>query len=90
MIETYLRRREDDLAVLHNSLQKRSVDAFNRIGHQLAGNARNFGFPELEGLGFKMENLKPSQLDQAGPALLNEYKQWVDSKKTKQPKQTDH
>ena len=57
MMTTYLERRLVDIDRLRQSLENGSVDEFNRIGHQLKGNARSFGFDELEPLGLRMEML---------------------------------
>ena len=56
MREKYLSRRRIDLEILSSSLEARSADEFKRIGHQLKGNARSFGYQQLELIGQKFED----------------------------------
>ena len=78
MVDVYLQRRIKDLECLQNSLKENSVEEFNRIGHQLVGNAKNFGFDSLEPLAHRMEKLKSSELLRSGPELLREFSTWLD------------
>lgn len=82
MLETYLERRRVDLETLTKSLQDGSVEEFNRIGHQLVGNARNFGFSVLEPLAAKMESLSSESLKEAGPRLLTDFTTWLEKAHT--------
>lgn len=77
MINTYIQRRATDLEILQKSLKENSVTEFNRIGHQLSGNARNFGFDALEPIAQKMEKLTAAELPVRGPDLINEFKMWL-------------
>lgn len=77
MVDVYLQRRIKDLESLQNSLKENSVEEFHRIGHQLVGNAKNFGFDNLEPLAHRMEQLKASELNVAGPTLLKEFSSWL-------------
>ena len=77
MINTYVSRRADDLAKLDQSLNSGSVAEFNRIGHQLLGNARNYGFPDLEVLARKMESLSAENLKTEGPQIYSDFSKWI-------------
>ena len=79
MREEYVVRRKTDYTALCDSLEKKSTQEFKRIGHQLAGNAESFGFPELGKIGVKMESLKESALTTDGAQLLMTFKTWLDT-----------
>lgn len=79
MIDTYIQRRVADLETLQKGLKDNSVTEFNRIGHQLAGNARNFGFETLELIAQKMEKLTPAELPVHGPGLIKEFNTWLNT-----------
>ncbi len=79
----YLKRRELDFSFLTECLKKNSVEEFNRIGHQLAGNALNFGFEELEPIAIKMESLTEETLPEFGENLLYAYGKWLKDTKQK-------
>lgn len=74
---SYLDRRKADHLALSEALQYDRLEAFNRIGHQLMGNARSFGFLDLEKIGEKFEGLKKEQLKSEGPILLDEFARWI-------------
>ncbi len=73
----YLKRRENDLDILFSSLNNNNVAEFNRIGHQLAGNAASFGFDELEPIASQMESLSETNLSEKGSELLSAYIKWL-------------
>ncbi len=77
MLDAYLQRRQADIEVLKKSIQLDSVADFNRIGHQLLGNARNFGFYTLEPIAAKLESLKKENLREQGPSIINEFSEWL-------------
>lgn len=78
-ILTYLNRRQADILLLQKSLSEGSTAEFNRIGHQLSGNAANFGFKELEPLALEMESLSIEKLKTEGPKLLSAFMSWLES-----------
>ena len=80
LIKTYIQRRKGDLEVLQKSISENSIEVFHHIGHQLSGNARNFGFPELENLGVKMEKITSKSLLEDGPLLVAELSAWLSRK----------
>lgn len=73
LIDGYLQRRASDIRVLQKGLDVNSVEEFNRLGHQMMGNARTFGFPELEPIAIKMERLILANLQEEGAILIGEY-----------------
>ncbi len=77
MLKVYLARRTEDLATLKLSLKNNSVLGFHEVGHQLTGNARNYGFSNLEPLADRMEALLSKDLHYCGPLLLAEYSKWL-------------
>ena len=79
MIKTYLDRRVTDVTTLKESLVKNSVEEFNRIGHQLLGNAKSYGFPDLESIAAQMEDLSSTDLQLRGPQLVEQFSQWLQS-----------
>lgn len=79
MREEYVVRRKADYATLADSLEKKSIQEFKRIGHQLAGNAESYGFPELGQIGVKMESLNETALMTEGPQLLSAFKNWLET-----------
>ena len=83
VIETYLQRRAFDVEILQKSLAENSVKEFNRIGHQLIGNAPSFGFDELVPIASQMEDLTPAQLSTQGSDLIRQFKLWLQSAQNK-------
>lgn len=79
MIQAYLKRRETDLEILSSALASNKVEEFNRIGHQLLGNAKSYGFHGLEIIADEMENLKLNQLATKGPEFIFKLKQWLEN-----------
>jgi HPt (histidine-containing phosphotransfer) domain-containing protein len=83
IIETYLQRRASDVDSLQRSLSENSAKEFNRIGHQLAGNASSFGFDELVPIASQMEDLTPERLSAEGSELIHQFKLWLQSAQNK-------
>jgi HPt (histidine-containing phosphotransfer) domain-containing protein len=83
IIETYLQRRAFDVVSLQKSLSENSVKEFNRIGHQLVGNAPSFGFDELSPIASQMEDLTPDKLSAEGGELIHQFKLWLQSAQNK-------
>ncbi len=74
----YLARRRIDVEALRRSLREGSVAEFVRIGHQLGGNARNFGFLSLERIAHQMEDLAVQDLEARGPQLIQAFVDWLE------------
>ena len=51
----YISRRSEDVDTLSRALKDKNYLEFNRIGHQLKGNARSYGYEELSALGQDIE-----------------------------------
>ena len=79
MREDYVVRRKADFETLSQTLANDSVEEFKRIGHQLAGNAESYGFPDLGQIGVKMESLNSTTLKTQGPDLVAAFKKWMDT-----------
>jgi HPt (histidine-containing phosphotransfer) domain-containing protein len=83
VVLTYLQRRSQDVETLQKSLAENCVKEFNRIGHQLVGNAPNFGFEELVPIASKMEDLTNDKLGKQGKELIQEFSDWLQSAQKK-------
>jgi len=53
--QRYIERRQKDIEVLRSALRTQTLDEFERIGHQLKGNASSFGYSDLERVAIQME-----------------------------------
>jgi|688.fasta_scaffold2179372_1 HPt (histidine-containing phosphotransfer) domain-containing protein len=51
----YLERRSADLELLDRAITEKNYREFNRIGHQLRGNAPSYGFEDLSDVGLEIE-----------------------------------
>jgi HPt (histidine-containing phosphotransfer) domain-containing protein len=51
----YIERRQKDIETLRAALRTQALDEFERIGHQLKGNASSFGYSDLEKVAIQME-----------------------------------
>lgn len=80
---TYLQRRQDDLFTLKESLKKNNLEEFQRIGHQLSGNAASFGFEDLVPIALAMEDLNSETLNTEGDRLLNQMALWLQTAQKK-------
>lgn len=77
----YLNRRKSDFKILAEALSEKDVEPFKRIGHQLAGNARSYGFNELEDIGRQMEKLSADSLSTNGDELLQKFNHLIETYK---------
>lgn len=78
MQQIYWLRRKTDLENLKHALDAKTPELFQKIGHQLKGNAISFGFVELSELGQRMEKLNSDDFLKIAPQLVNELKSWVE------------
>jgi HPt (histidine-containing phosphotransfer) domain-containing protein len=51
----YIERRQKDIELLRSALRTQALDEFERIGHQLKGNASSFGYSDLEKVAIQLE-----------------------------------
>jgi HPt (histidine-containing phosphotransfer) domain-containing protein len=51
----YIERRQKDIESLRSALRTQALGEFERIGHQLKGNASSFGYSDLEKVAIQME-----------------------------------
>lgn len=66
------------MASLKKSIEYNKPEGFSRLGHQLLGNARTYGFLDLEPLAQKLEKIKDkADLQINGPKLLRELYEWI-------------
>jgi HPt (histidine-containing phosphotransfer) domain-containing protein len=73
MIYLYLQRRSSEVVLLRKGLEENSISEFKRLGHQVKGNARTFGFIDLESIAIKMEQVSTSNLQELGPILIDDF-----------------
>jgi HPt (histidine-containing phosphotransfer) domain-containing protein len=78
--QRYIARRSENHQILSDALSKQSSSEFKMIGHQLKGNARTFGFVELEDLGIELEKIGESHDWNSATSLLHKLKAWIDQK----------
>ena len=77
MKERYLEHRRNDLKACLVSLEKKSFDEIEKVGHQLKGNAETFGHPELSTIGEHLEESARSQnLEKLKQSIL-ELARWI-------------
>ncbi len=55
MREAYLERRRQELALIKNETKASALLLAKKVGHQLKGNAKSFGFEEFEMVAKKLE-----------------------------------
>lgn len=56
LVDTFLRRRNEDVQRIREALAAKSFDDVARIGHNLRGNGASYGFAELSVIGEAIEN----------------------------------
>lgn len=83
MYLTYLTRREQDLHELQKSLAQQRAKSFEKIGHQVMGNAAMFGFYDLERLARKVHDVNTQNLRSEGPKLIEEWTRWINETRAK-------
>ncbi len=66
----YLERRVVDLSVL----EKGRLEDFRRIGHQIRGSAKSFGFSDLETIALRLEQIDHGTLLELAPRILVDFK----------------
>jgi len=69
LVPEYLAERKTEVAVFRKLLEKSDFDAIRILAHNLKGNGRSFGFPELTDIGAAMET---SAREASGTALTRQ------------------
>lgn len=77
MRKKYTERRARDADVLMSALEAGELDTFQKVGHQLKGNAATFGYEPLAELGRKMEEAAQHQSLSEAKACLFSLKAWL-------------
>lgn len=54
--QKYIERRKQDIVACKDALTKKDFLFFERIGHQIKGNASTFGFDQLTSIAIEIEN----------------------------------
>jgi HPt (histidine-containing phosphotransfer) domain-containing protein len=83
MKKQYLVRRKGDLGILLDALENKQGEAFQRVGHQLKGNASTYGFGELEAIGLAIESASSFQEPEAARQALEEFRSWLTAQEQK-------
>lgn len=78
MICEYVVRRRKDLINLQSLAQIDKIEEINTIGHQIAGNARSFGFEPLEEIARELESLKLDESTWKLELIISRYSQWLE------------
>ena len=82
MKRVYIQRRSGDLVKLEDALTRRDPSVFERIGHQLKGNASTYGYPDLEDIGIRLEEIKSLSDTAEALELIREFKEWIARQET--------
>ena len=75
----YIERRRQDLKVLESALKQNQIKDFQRIGHQVKGNAPSFGFDDLAEVARRMEKVSSENIQTVGLEIINDFKRWLES-----------
>jgi HPt (histidine-containing phosphotransfer) domain-containing protein len=74
---SYMRSLADKLTRLTEALQTHNLPDANRLGHQLKGSGRSYGFPEVSEIGARIEEAASDRRLVALEAMLLELKELV-------------
>jgi HPt (histidine-containing phosphotransfer) domain-containing protein len=55
LVPAYLKRRSEDVDLLHSYLELQDFKSIQTVGHKLRGNAATYGFHELSKIGAEIE-----------------------------------
>ena len=61
LVEQYFQNRIQELDTLKQALHENDFETIKKRGHRLKGNARTYGFIDLEGLGERLEQSAQNQ-----------------------------
>ena len=75
-IQRYIVRRTSELKKLREAFELKETSEFYKVGYGLMGNAVNFGFPELEKLGEKLERAAKLSDWSLGQECIIELESW--------------
>ncbi len=68
LLPKFIEHRERDVASIRDALARQDFDAIARLGHNMRGNGRSYGFPELGAIGELLE----SAADTKNEAMIGE------------------
>ena len=77
LFDNYIVRRKEDVSTLKLAVSEKNIEILNRIGHQIKGNAKNFGLPQLEEVGEMMESLVMSDILTKGSELVMRFEKII-------------
>ena len=77
MRRRYLERRSTDMEVLGKALADKNYLEFNRIGHQIRGNAPSYGFEDLSDVGREIEIAGKNCDGQKAKKAILSLKNWL-------------
>ena len=77
MKSIYVSRRKEDLARLYRHLENKNFEEIRSIGHRIVGSAKNYGYPELEIIAAKLENLGASGSNGNALEVVEQFRNWV-------------
>lgn len=78
MRRVYIQRRRGDLTKLTEAAARNEAEVFHRIGHQIKGNAATYGYPDLEAIGIRLEQVANFGATSEAQALLKELAEWIE------------
>ena len=75
--QKYLERRRSSVVVLEHAIEHHEEEVLKTIGHQLKGNARVFGFDDLEPIARELEHAAIEQDWIAAARMVEMFREWV-------------
>ena len=81
MRQQYLGRRRLEIEILQKSIIENNILTFNKIGHQVIGNVKSYGFKnyiQAENIAHRMEQLKLIDLQVMGAEIIKDYSIWIE------------
>lgn len=79
LMSKYLERRKHNLIDCYQALENQSFKEIEKIGHQMRGNGKTFGHPELSRIGKDLESA--AQLEDLNrlESAISEFSYWMSS-----------
>jgi HPt (histidine-containing phosphotransfer) domain-containing protein len=77
LLPRFLAHRAADLATLRNALSAGEFEVVARLGHNMHGNGRSYGFPEIEALGARLEEAAHMRDTETIERRLDELEAWL-------------
>jgi HPt (histidine-containing phosphotransfer) domain-containing protein len=77
LLHRYIERRRKDYENCSQWVKEESFNDLERIGHQLKGNGKTFGFEELSKIGLVLEEAAKHKDIEKLEIVLNDFNTWL-------------